>query len=37
MILGPMALFLASCENFLVLAGLVSGLEFRFRACIVGP
>jgi hypothetical protein len=37
MILGPMALFWATCENFLFLVGFVPGLRFRFRACIVDP
>ena len=37
MILGPMALFRATSENFLFLVGLVPGPRFRFQAHIMDP
>jgi hypothetical protein len=37
MILGPIALFRATCKNFLFLAVWAPGPRFRFRARIVDP
>jgi hypothetical protein len=37
MILGPIALFWATCRNFLFLAVWAPGPRFRFRAHIVDP